>query len=97
MSLAEICIALEDQEGHVTPIRSIIIKNVSGFVANFHKYQEITTNKGATIVKSVCETSGSRPVLMVHRSFSQKKLLEAKEPALGEHDQFAVVDRVLSH
>ncbi len=44
---SEIRIALEDSEGNVTPIHCII-ENVSGFIVNFHGYQEITTDKGAT-------------------------------------------------
>ncbi|KAH9992745.1 acetyl CoA carboxylase [Russula compacta] len=51
---SEIRIALEDSEGSVTPIRCII-ENVSGFIVNFHGYQEITTDKGTTILKSIGE------------------------------------------
>ena len=46
---SEIRIALEDSEGNVTPIRCII-ENVSGFIVNFHGYQEITTDKWTTIL-----------------------------------------------
>ncbi|KAG6373128.1 acetyl-CoA carboxylase [Boletus reticuloceps] len=49
---SEIRIALKDQEGNVAPI-CCIIENISGFVVNFHWYQEITTEKGTTILKSI--------------------------------------------
>ncbi|KAJ3885863.1 acetyl-CoA carboxylase [Lentinula edodes] len=51
---SEIRIALEDDEGNVTPIRCVI-ENVSGFIVNYHGYQEITTDKGTTILKSIGE------------------------------------------
>jgi acetyl-CoA carboxylase/biotin carboxylase 1 len=51
---AEIRICLEDDEGNVTPIRAIV-DNVSGFVVNVHTYQEITTDRGQTILRSVGE------------------------------------------
>ena len=51
---SEIRIALEDNEGNVTSIRCII-ENVSGFVVNFHGCQEITADKGTTILKSIGE------------------------------------------
>jgi acetyl-CoA carboxylase/biotin carboxylase 1 len=57
---SEIRIALEDSEGNVTPIRCII-ENVSGFVVNFHGYQEITADKGTTILKSIGEKGASPP------------------------------------
>ena len=134
---SEIRISLEDQEGNVTPIRCII-ENVSGFVVNFHGYQEITTDKG-TILKSIGEKGPlhlqpvSQPyptkeslqpkryqahligttyvydfpelfskalhnVWMKTRAYDTslilpKKLLEAKELVLDEHDQLAEVDR----
>jgi len=49
---SEIRIALEDNEGNVTPIRCVI-ENVSGFVVKYHGYQEILTDKGTTILKSI--------------------------------------------
>ena len=48
---------LEDDEGNVTPIRCCI-ENVSGFVVKYHAYQEIETEKGATILKSICTDLG---------------------------------------
>lgn len=49
---SEICISLKD--GNVTPIRCVI-ENVSGFIVNYHAYQEITTDKGTMILKSIGE------------------------------------------
>lgn len=135
---SEIRIALEDQEGNVTPIRCII-ENVSGFVVNFHGYQEIATDKGTTILKSIGEkgplhlqpvnqpyptkeslqpkryqahligttyvydfpelfSKALHNVWIKARTFDSslifpKKLLEAKELVLDEHDQLAEVDR----
>ncbi|KAH0836414.1 acetyl-CoA carboxylase [Lanmaoa asiatica] len=135
---SEIRIALEDQEGNVTPIRCII-ENVSGFVVNYHGYQEITTDKGTTILKSIGEKGplhlqpvnqpyptkeslqpkryqahliGTTYVYDFPELFSKavhnvwikartldsslilpKKVLEAKELVLDEHDQLAEVDR----
>lgn len=135
---SEIRIALEDQEGNVTPIRCII-ENVSGFVVNFHGYQEITTDKSTTILKSIGEKGPLhlQPVNQAYptkeslqpkryqahligttyaydfpelfskalcnvwikaRTFDSslilpKKLLEAKELVLDEHDQLTEVDR----
>ncbi|KAH6907811.1 hypothetical protein BKA70DRAFT_1488233 [Coprinopsis sp. MPI-PUGE-AT-0042] len=40
-------IALEDRDRSVTP------ENVSGFIINYHTYQEIVTYKGTTILKSI--------------------------------------------
>lgn len=135
---SEIRIALEDQEGNVTTTRCII-ENVSGFVVNFHGYQEITTDKGTTILKSIGEKGplhlqpvnhayptkeslqpkryqahliGTTYVYDFPELFSKalhnlwitarnfdsslilpKKLLEAKELVLDEHDQLTEVDR----
>lgn len=135
---SEIRIALEDQDGNVTPIRCII-ENISGFVVNFHGYQEITTDKGTTILKSIGEKGplhlqpvnhpyptkeslqpkryqahliGTTYVYDFPELFSKalhnvwikartydsslilpKKLLEAKELVLDEHDHLTEVDR----
>ncbi|KAG8215027.1 acetyl-CoA carboxylase [Butyriboletus roseoflavus] len=135
---SEIRIVLEDHEGNVTPIRCII-ENVSGFVVNFHGYQEITTDKGTIILKSIGE-KGPLHLLPVNQPYPTKeslqpkryqahligttyvydfpelfskalhnvwikartfdsslilpkKLLEAKELVLAEHDQLTEVDR----
>lgn len=73
---AEIRIVLEDAEGHVTPIRCVI-ENVSGFVINFHGYQEITTEKGTTILKSIGE-KGPLHLQPVHYTFPTKESLQPK-------------------
>ncbi|KAI6126082.1 acetyl-CoA carboxylase [Pisolithus croceorrhizus] len=105
---SEIRIALEDSEGNVTPIRCII-ENVSGFVVNFHGYQEITTDKGTTILKSIGE-KGPLHLQPVSHAYPTKeslqpkryqahlvgttyKFLEAKELVLDEHDELTEVDR----
>ena len=51
---SEIRIMLEDEEGNVIPVRCVI-KNVSGFIVNFHGYQEVQTDKGTTILRSIDE------------------------------------------
>lgn len=73
---AEIRIVLEDAEGNVTPIRCVI-DNVSGFVINFHGYQEITTEKGTTILKSIGE-KGPLHLQPVHYPFPTKESLQPK-------------------
>ncbi|KIJ20620.1 hypothetical protein PAXINDRAFT_165527 [Paxillus involutus ATCC 200175] len=73
---SEIRIALEDQEGNVTPIRCII-ENVSGFVVNFHGYQEITTDKGTTILKSIGE-KGPLHLQPVNQAYPTKESLQPK-------------------
>ncbi|KAF9219763.1 hypothetical protein BS17DRAFT_788749 [Gyrodon lividus] len=73
---SEIRITLEDQEGNVTPIRCII-ENVSGFVVNFHGYQEITTDKGTTILKSIGE-KGPLHLQPVNQAYPTKESLQPK-------------------
>lgn len=73
---SEIRIALEDSEGNVTPIRCII-ENVSGFIVNFHGYQEITTDKGTTILKSIGE-KGPLHLQPVNNPYSTKESLQPK-------------------
>ncbi|KAI0684026.1 acetyl-CoA carboxylase [Cytidiella melzeri] len=73
---SEIRIALEDSEGTVTPIRCII-ENVSGFIVNFHGYQEITTDKGTTILKSIGE-KGPLHLQPVHPAYPTKESLQPK-------------------
>jgi acetyl-CoA carboxylase/biotin carboxylase 1 len=73
---SEIRIALEDSEGNVTPIRCII-ENVSGFIVNFHGYQEITTDKGTTILKSIGE-KGPLHLQPVNHPYSTKESLQPK-------------------
>ncbi|KAH9921701.1 acetyl CoA carboxylase [Epithele typhae] len=73
---SEIRVVLEDQDGNVTPIRCII-ENVSGFIVNFHGYQEITTDKGTTILKSIGER-GPLHLQPVHQSYPTKESLQPK-------------------
>ncbi|CCM00738.1 uncharacterized protein FIBRA_02778 [Fibroporia radiculosa] len=73
---SEIRIVLEDSEGNVTPIRCVI-ENVSGFVVNYHGYQEITTDKGTTILKSIGE-KGPLHLLSVHQPYPTKESLQPK-------------------
>ncbi|KIY53020.1 hypothetical protein FISHEDRAFT_55652 [Fistulina hepatica ATCC 64428] len=73
---SEIRIALEDGEGNVTPIRCVI-ENVSGFIVNFHGYQEITTDKGTTILKSIGE-KGPLHLQPVHQAYPTKESLQPK-------------------
>ncbi|KAG8902470.1 acetyl-coenzyme-A carboxylase, partial [Tulasnella sp. 403] len=73
---SEIRIVLEDDEGNVTPIRAVI-ENVSGFVVNFSAYQEIVTDKGTTILKSIGE-KGPLHLQPVHMPFPTKESLQPK-------------------
>ncbi|KAJ3520298.1 hypothetical protein NM688_g9183 [Phlebia brevispora] len=73
---SEIRIVLEDKEGNVMPIRCII-ENVSGFIVNFHGYQEITTDKGTTILKSIGE-KGPLHLQPVHFPYPTKESLQPK-------------------
>ncbi|KAG7093554.1 hypothetical protein E1B28_007224 [Marasmius oreades] len=73
---SEIRITLEDNEGNVTPIRCII-ENVSGFIVNFHGYQEITTDKGVTLLKSIGE-KGPLHLQPVHHNYPTKESLQPK-------------------
>ncbi|KZS94649.1 acetyl CoA carboxylase [Sistotremastrum niveocremeum HHB9708] len=73
---AEIRIALEDSEGNVTPIRCVI-DNVSGFIVNFHTYQEIVTDKGSTILKSIGE-KGPLHLQPVNQPYPTKESLQPK-------------------
>lgn len=73
---SEIRIVLEDREGNVTPIRCVI-ENVSGFIVNYHGYQEITTEKGTTILKSIGE-KGPLHLQPVHQPYPTKESLQPK-------------------
>jgi acetyl-CoA carboxylase / biotin carboxylase 1 len=76
VTASEIRIVLEDKEGNVTPIRCII-ENVSGFVVNYHGYQEIVTDKGTTILKSIGE-KGPLHLQPVHHAYAVKESLQPK-------------------
>ncbi|KAL1671884.1 ClpP/crotonase-like domain-containing protein [Schizophyllum commune] len=73
---SEIGIALEDDEGNITPIRCVI-ETVAGFVINFHGYQEITTDKGTTVLKSIGE-KGPLHLQPVHQAYPRKESLQPK-------------------
>ena len=73
---SEIRIVLEDQDGNITPIRCVI-ENVSGFIVNYHGYQEITTDKGTTILKSIGE-KGPLHLQPVHQAYPTKESLQPK-------------------
>jgi acetyl-CoA carboxylase/biotin carboxylase 1 len=73
---SEIRITLEDSDGNATPIRCVI-ENVSGFIVNYHGYQEITTDKGTTILKSIGET-GPLHLQPVHQAYPTKESLQPK-------------------
>jgi acetyl-CoA carboxylase/biotin carboxylase 1 len=73
---AEIRLVLEDAEGNITPIRAVI-ENVSGFIVNYHGYQEIKTDKGTTILKSIGE-KGPLHLQPVHQPFPTKESLQPK-------------------
>jgi acetyl-CoA carboxylase/biotin carboxylase 1 len=67
---------LEDDEGNVTPIRCCI-ENVSGFVVKYHAYQEIETEKGATILKSIGEP-GPAHLQPVNHAYMTKNSLQPR-------------------
>lgn len=73
---AEVRITLEDNEGNVTPIRAII-DNTSGFVVNVHTYQEITTDRGHTILKAIGE-KGPLHLQPVSLPYATKEGLQPK-------------------
>ncbi|KAL1697672.1 acetyl-CoA carboxylase, partial [Schizophyllum commune] len=73
---SEIRIALEDDEGNITPIRCLI-EIVAGSVVNFHGYQEIPTDKGTTILKSIGE-KGTLHLQPVHQAYPTKESLQPK-------------------
>lgn len=73
---SEIRIALEDSDGNVTPIRCTI-ENVSGFTVNYYAYQEITTDKGTTILKSIGD-KGPLHLQPVHHAYPTKESLQPK-------------------
>lgn len=73
---SEIRMVLEDGAGNATPIRCVI-ENVYGFVVSFHGYQEITTDKGTTILKSIGE-KGPFHLQPVHQAYPTKESLQPK-------------------
>jgi len=73
---SEIRIVLEDEEGNVILVRCVI-KNVSRFIVNFHGYQEVQTDKGTTILRSIGER-GPLHLQPIHQSYSTKESLQPK-------------------
>ncbi|KAG8834254.1 acetyl-coenzyme-A carboxylase, partial [Serendipita sp. 399] len=73
---AEVRIALEDDEGNVTPIRAII-DSTAGFIVTLHAYQEITTDRGHTILKSIGD-KGPLHLQPVHTPYATKEGLQPK-------------------
>ena len=73
---SEIRITLQDEEGNVTPIRCTI-DNVSGFIVHYYGYQEITTDKGTTILKSIGD-KGPLHLQPVHLAYPTKESLQPK-------------------
>ena len=67
---------LRNNEGNVTPIRCII-ENVSGFIVHYRGYQEITTDKGITILKSISE-KGPLHLQPVHQAYPTKESLQPR-------------------
>lgn len=73
---AEIRIVIEDAEGNVQPIRAII-ENVSGFVVKYEAYREVTTEKGAVILKSI-GPQGALHLQPVNTPYPTKEWLQPK-------------------
>ncbi len=73
---AEIRIAIEDDEGNVTPIRSFI-ENVSGFVVKYEAYQEVTMEKGPAMLKSIGD-QGQYHLQRVNFPYTTKESLQPK-------------------
>jgi acetyl-CoA carboxylase/biotin carboxylase 1 len=73
---SEIRVSLEDEQGIITPIRCVI-ENVSGFIVNYHGYQEVTTDKGTTILKSIGE-KGPLQLQPVNYPYPTKESLQPK-------------------
>ena len=73
---SEIRISLEDDEGNVTPIRAVI-ENVSGFIVNYNGYQEVTTDKGTKILKSIGDM-GPLHLQPVNQPYPTKESLQPK-------------------
>lgn len=73
---AEIRIVLEDEEGNVQPIRAII-ENVSGFVVKYEAYQEVETDSGSSILKSI-GPQGAHHLQPVNAPYPTKEWLQPK-------------------
>ena len=73
---AEIRIVLEDEEGNVQPIRAVI-ENVSGFVVKYEAYQEVETDRGSSILKSI-GPQGALHLQPVNAPYPTKEWLQPK-------------------
>jgi acetyl-CoA carboxylase/biotin carboxylase 1 len=73
---AEIRISLEAPDGMVTPIRAVIV-NETGFTVRVDVYQEIVTDKGHTILKSIGE-KGPLHLQPVSMPYPTKESLQPK-------------------
>lgn len=73
---AEIRIVIEDSDGVITPIRSFI-ENVSGFVVKYEAYQEVSTDKGAAMLKSI-GPQGQFHLQRVNFPYTTKESLQPK-------------------
>ncbi|CAE6455282.1 unnamed protein product [Rhizoctonia solani] len=74
---AEIRIVLEDEEGNISPLRCVI-ENVSGFIVNYFAYQEIMTDKGTKILKTIGTEKGPLHLQPVHYLYPTKESLQPK-------------------
>jgi acetyl-CoA carboxylase/biotin carboxylase 1 len=73
---AEIRVVIEDDEGNVLPIRAFI-ENVSGFVVKYEAYQEVTNDKGTSILKSIGE-QGQFHLQPVNFPYATKESLQPR-------------------
>ncbi|KAH7335147.1 acetyl CoA carboxylase [Rhizoctonia solani] len=74
---AEIRIVLEDEEGNISPLRCVI-ENVSGFIVNYFAYQEIMTDKGTKILKTIGAEKGPLHLQPVNYLYPTKESLQPK-------------------
>ena len=73
---SEIRFVLEDEQGHLQPIRAII-ENVSGFVVKYEAYREVKGEKGKTILKSI-GPQGAKHLQNVNLPYPTKEWLQPK-------------------
>lgn len=73
---AEIRVVIEDDDGNVVPIRAFI-ENVSGFVVKYEAYQEVTNERGASILKSIGD-QGQFHLQPVNFPYSTKESLQPR-------------------
>jgi len=73
---AEIRVVIEDDEGNVLPIRAFI-ENATGFVVKYEAYQEVTNEKGVSILKSIGDI-GQFHLQPVNFPYSTKESLQPR-------------------